>query len=196
MNCRHARSRLLEYLEARLPPDPAAAVREHLASCPRCRSELEPLRKTLLLTAGDEAPEMPISADAFLGNVRRRVRTFSVQRSPVSVRRSVWPALAAATVMLMVGILLLSRQHRPQSPLDDFAVTTEPAAADIIDQAGSESDLVRQIDAQSVSDISLELADDAELDDLIEELTPRQQEALVRELTRICHAPAKVSQGG
>ena len=74
MNCRRARPLLLEYLETRLPPASEAAVREHLASCPWCRAELELFRKTILLDAGDPVPLMPIGADVFLANVRRRIR--------------------------------------------------------------------------------------------------------------------------
>jgi hypothetical protein len=196
MNCRRARSLLLEHLEARLSGDAEVSVRAHLASCSRCRTEFELFRRTLLLAAGNAVPPMPISADIFLGKVRRRIRTFDLQRSRFSVRRSLWPTLAAAMVMLAVGVLFLSRKPQAQLPQDDIAITGESIAADLIDQAGTESDLIRQIDTQSISQIETELADNAELDDLIEELTPRQQEDLIKELTRLYRAPAKSLNGG
>ena len=196
MNCRRARPLLLEFLEERLPAIAEVAVREHLAACPQCRAELELFRKTLLLAVGDTVPLMPIGANVFLGNVRRRIRAANATPERGRIKTKLWPVLAAAVVLLAIGILFLSRGPQSQRSPDDLVITGEPAAADIIDQAGTETDLVRQIDAQSISAIESELADNAELDDLIEELTPQQQEALVRELTRLYRAPAKPLNGG
>jgi hypothetical protein len=83
-----------------------------------------------------------------------------------------------------------------QLPEDGLRVTREWAADEIVELAGTESELIRRFDAGTMSRMESELAEDAELDDLVEELTAPEQAALVRELSRLYRAPAKSLNGG
>ena len=44
MNCSEFQEKLSDFLDGRLPPDQAAALQQHLASCPDCRAEADSLK--------------------------------------------------------------------------------------------------------------------------------------------------------
>jgi HEAT repeat protein len=196
MNCRRVRGLLVEYLEKALPMDGMEWVDEHVECCRGCRDELEVLRRTLLLAGGDRVGEMPVSAEVFLANVRRGIRARGSRGWSWDMRRALWPVLAAAVVIVAAGVLLLTRRAPLQLPEDGLRVTREWAADEIVELAGTESELIRRFDAGTMSRMESELAEDAELDDLVEELTAPEQAALVRELSRVYRAPAKSLNGG
>jgi len=193
MNCRRTRALLLDYVEQRLPPASAAAARGHLETCARCRAELESLQRTLALIAEDTVPPMPIREEVFLHNVRRRIRQ---PARPASRLRLVPFFAAAAALVIAAGIFLSLRHTNRPAELDDIAAFGEFGTSDLIDQAGGESELVSELDAPSLASIESELTDNADLDDLVEDLTPNQQEALVKELARLYGAARESSTGG
>jgi anti-sigma factor RsiW len=193
MNCRRTKVLLLECLEQRLPPASAAAVKGHLAACARCRSELESLQRTLALIAEDAVPPMPVREEVFLQNVRRRIR--QPARSASRLRLVPFFA-AAAAIVIAAGIFLSSRHTGQPAEIDSIVTSTDFVTSDLIDQAGEESELVRELDAPSLASIESELTDNADLDDLVEDLTPNQQETLVKELTRLYGAVKESSTGG
>ncbi len=72
----------------------------------------------------------------------------------------------------------------------------EPENPDLLDLAGTESELIRDLDTSSVTTIQSELTDNADVDELVEELTAGQQDQLVMELTRLYRGPKAQSSGG
>ena len=127
-----SRERLLEAVEAETTPDAAA----HLASCARCRAEVDGLRQTL-----DEVRvvDVPEPSPLFWDHLTQRVRE-AIAAEPEPVRAGIrpwWrPALAAALVLAVA--VLVERGVRRAGP----AVGKAPAvaAAGVTPQALSSSD--------------------------------------------------------
>jgi anti-sigma factor RsiW len=169
-------------------------VRDHLAGCPHCSAELASLQELLALAALDETPAMPLSEDEFLQGVRRRASQSAIRSPQSAVRTSHFavrlvPFLAAAAVLVAVGVFMLAHRSRARTESDYASVLAEPESPDLLDLAGSESELIRDLDSGSVVAIQSELTDNADVDELVEELTPRQQDQLVMELTRLYGGP-------
>jgi hypothetical protein len=204
MKCRQVESQLPDYLGRQLALSVMAEVRDHLAGCPHCSAELVSLQKLLALAALDATPAMPIGEDEFLRGVRRRISELRIEsHKPQTTSYKPFvrlvPFLAAAAVLVVVGVLVRSQKSeiRNQNTGSDYAsVLTEPENPDLLDLAGSESELIQDLDADSVAAIQSELADNADVDELVEELTPGQQEQLVMELTRLYGGPKVQSSGG
>jgi len=195
MTCRKTESLLPDYLGRELEPGAAVEVREHLASCARCRAESASLQKMLALAASEEIPPMPLSGEVFLQNVRRRIRQSldaRRRREPKPWVRLAPFFAALAVILIAAGIFVHSRQSSVRGKSATWAgegnlvaVLAEPENSDFLDLAGGESELVRDIDPQAIAAIQSELTDDADVDELVEELTLSQQEELVRELARM-----------
>ena len=167
-----------------------ADVREHLAGCPHCSAELAALQRLLALAALDTVPAMPVSENEFLRGVRRRTRAQGTNGEPQTTSYRLRlvrlvPLLAAAGVLVAVGVFIVAHRARVRTESDYAAVLAEPDSPDLLDLAGSESELIRDLDTSSLAAIEFELTDNAEVDELVEELTPRQQGQLVMELTRL-----------
>lgn len=106
------------------------------------------------------------------------------------------PLVAAAAVLVVVGVSVLVHRSRARAESDYAATLAEPESPDLLDLAGSESELVQNLDTGTVAAMQSELTDDADVDELVEELTPRQQEELVIDLTRLYGGPNARSNGG
>ena len=213
MKCRRVELHLPDYLGRQLPLPVMAEIRDHLAGCPHCSAELASLQKLFALAALDETPAMLMCEDEFLRGVRRQISQSAVRsprwpvfampggraqfkvRSPYFAVRLV-PFLAAALVMVAVGVFLLAHRSQVRTESDYASVLAEPENPDLLDLAGSESELIQDLDSDSVAAIQSELADNADVDELVEELTPGQQEQLVMELTRLYGGPKSQSSGG
>lgn len=161
MNCRRAKSRLVDYLEGTLSQVTAEELEHHLKRCPGCRQEIEELRRLLLLLRPEPVPELDQSSrDAFLPELRGRIKGYT-SRS----RGWVWPISAAAGVLLVLGLgwWLVRPKTAPE--------------AEIWAQLISEEELVR---------LEVELdryrLEQAPLDELLDELTPEEQSRLVARL--------------
>jgi hypothetical protein len=87
-------------------------LESHLAGCARCREELDTLRRTLALVdselrqlvAADPSPELAV-------RIRRAAAQAPVGRRPAWL----WPALAAAAVLLLAFVLLTPRETPPSA---------------------------------------------------------------------------------
>jgi hypothetical protein len=201
MTCRQIKLQLPDYLGRQLALPLMAEVRDHLAGCPHCSAELSSLQKLLALAALDETPAMPISQDEFLRAIRRKLQATSYKPQATGHKLFVRfaPFLAAALVLVVVGVLARSRELavRSQNAGTDYAsVLAEPENPDLLDLAGTESELIRDLDTSSVAAIQSELTDNADVDELVEELTAGQQNQLVMELTRLYRGPKVQSSGG
>jgi hypothetical protein len=103
-----SRDRLLEAVEADAAPDAAA----HLASCARCRSEVEALRRTLDEVRAVDVPEpSPLFWDHLTLRVREAIAMEPALDRPRQTARSWWrPALA--TLLVLVTAVLVDRGVR------------------------------------------------------------------------------------
>ncbi|PYM28483.1 MAG: hypothetical protein DMD78_00180 [Candidatus Rokuibacteriota bacterium] len=74
MTCRDVNGLLVDYVDGALPPEVAAAVERHLASCEPCRAYLATYRKTRALGAQAARVEIP-------DEMRTRLRQFLLERA-------------------------------------------------------------------------------------------------------------------
>lgn len=107
MNCPDVKPVLIEYLDGRLPPDRAAAVRAHVESCAACRRDADLHRRAWDLAGGIDALE-PDPSFGIL--VRRRVRRSRLARMIGSC--------AAAAALLAALFVALGREPGPSGDAD------------------------------------------------------------------------------
>ena len=128
ITCREAAPLLHEALDRRLAPLASLPLQHHLDSCPKCRTELAALAAAARLVR--ELPQVEAPA-----GVRQRVAVAvrgRSRRAPVVLQ---WrPALATASVVLVIGILALVRPApKPESTViaRGPAVTASPQPAPV-----------------------------------------------------------------
>jgi len=124
MDCKEARAKLLDVVEAELPWDEEAMVREHLACCPDCREEFERLDRGasfLSEAVGVLAPARPYRTAE---RIERLMSARESARRPVRLmtwRRFV--ACSAAAAILVSAGFLVGDVRRMLAPPQDDAVT-------------------------------------------------------------------------
>ena len=111
--CRDLRPLLGAYVLGALEPDEAAAVREHVASCPACAAEhtrLAPLPGLLTLAEGaqraTDEPPSPAMEERVLDAVAREVPRRGARRRPV--RRRVLGFAAAGLAAAAVAVTAIA----------------------------------------------------------------------------------------
>ncbi len=107
MNCPDLKPVLIEYLDGRLPPDRAAAVRAHVESCAACRREADLHQRAWDLAGGMDALEPDPS---FAVSVRRRIRRSRLARMIGSC--------AAAAALIAALFVALGRGPLPAADTD------------------------------------------------------------------------------
>ena len=101
MNGQHLGDVLHAYLDNELSVERALEARSHLASCPRCRQELEQVRALRAVLQRTLKPSEPSAA--FLRKLRNSVRVADPGRRRTRIARAAWvtgPLAAAAMVVL------------------------------------------------------------------------------------------------
>ncbi|MFQ5839466.1 MAG: anti-sigma factor family protein [Candidatus Methylomirabilales bacterium] len=109
--CRQVDGALQDYLDGMLGPAAAAAVQEHLTACPDCLAT-ETLQREVRARLVEEIPPRPVPR-SLRKAVEAICRPVIVRRAPVLFRRI---ALAAASLLLLLGGLGLVWQLRPSTP--------------------------------------------------------------------------------
>ena len=118
MNCQQVRNHLSDYSEGLLPPQQIEAIREHLTSCERCRSECQTFQT--MLSALQTLPSV-VPSSHFNVTLRQRLDQIAQRRT---VHRPTWqilhtrlilPALVAAVLIMAVGIYLGYQTVQPAS---------------------------------------------------------------------------------
>jgi anti-sigma-K factor RskA len=99
------------YLLGALTPDESARFERHLEGCELCRADVERLRPALDALPASPEPVTP-PADLrrrVMADVKRDAKARRAAASPAAARRPAWlrplPALAAACVLLVVGVV-------------------------------------------------------------------------------------------
>jgi anti-sigma factor RsiW len=118
--CEAFADRLVEYADGELPEAEARSVGDHLKTCPRCQELVDAMNKSLGLTRAiwQDAESRP--ADAFRPVERLKARRRSLR----------WVGLAAAGLLLAIGIQLTWKQMhrpRPETPVVKLELTPEQA---------------------------------------------------------------------
>jgi hypothetical protein len=103
MNCESARVLLSAYFDRELEPDPASAVRGHLATCQDCALRLAEFEELSKLATDICEPEVPqgvwFAIESLLGTVHR-------QQSGNATRQWLKPSRAALAATLLIGASL------------------------------------------------------------------------------------------
>ncbi len=127
-SCSLPAEQLTAWLLGELTPDEARAVEQHLATCPRCRTELDELRSTLNLIR--EALQTEPLEETLRADRRRALSRLRRSRGvPVAFLKSL--AWAASIFLTLVGIWWL-RSEMPEPPA---ATSTRTADAGVQDAA-------------------------------------------------------------
>jgi hypothetical protein len=186
MNCHRAERLLLEHIQHRLTPETERQLEQHLAGCPACRARCEAFRRTLALVAHDPVPPAP-DPERFLQDVKRRIRKLPARPNPVfgfrlPVLRLV-PFGAALAVIIVAGFLLLRpRANEPGYIPAESALTSDTAG--LADFLSAEPQSLEELaDRQTLDELDSELIQNAEIDDLLEDLSTVEMQELVARLT-------------
>jgi anti-sigma factor RsiW len=91
---------------------PAPSLESHLAGCARCREELEELRRTLALVDSDLRQLVAVEPSPDLAV---RIRGAAAEAPPERRPAWLWPALAAAAV-LVLAVAIVMRREPSQAP--------------------------------------------------------------------------------
>jgi anti-sigma factor RsiW len=122
MDCKEVKAKLLDVVEAELPWEIEARVREHLACCPECREEFERLDRGA--SALSEA--LGVLAPARVHRTPERIErlTSACEAARKTVRLMTWRRFvacsAAAAILVSVGFLV-GDVRRMQAPSEDDA---------------------------------------------------------------------------
>lgn len=115
MRCEEARNLLSAYFDGELSSEVAATVTEHLAGCAECRQSVEAMRELSELAA--HLPE-PSASDTLWDKLATKLDSTGVQSPPRAkpiaitfTRRTLGLAAIAATLLVIVGWLVLGHQH-------------------------------------------------------------------------------------
>jgi hypothetical protein len=189
MKCRKIESLLVERLDRRLDAGLESLVQEHLNGCARCRDRLSEFRTTVALLAEDPVPPMPLSEERFLQEVKRRIRQRPARAGARFKRILAFPRLApvlaaAAVLLLAFGVFRqLNRVRRPSVDLQGvLPASAEAYFPDPLAVDASSNVTMTSADLAALDTIEAEVAQNTDVDDLIEDLTPAEQARLIRTL--------------
>jgi anti-sigma factor RsiW len=126
--CRELRRRLPEYLDDLLAPSDARAVREHLASCARCRDDAATIEPTILFARVSPEDVTPEDVRRVLEGVRAGIALKETERKLASGRarrRSRIAAMASAAAVAAMTLVMPGSSRSTSRP----AVAARPPAA-------------------------------------------------------------------
>ena len=133
--CDQYEDKLVDYADGELPAHESAAVAEHLAACPHCREMVAALRRSIEL-----AEVIWQAGEADLADVSVPTR-----------QRPLWPrlrrpALAAASILVLVGVSLIWRAAQPTAPAPGQDAATIAEFERAIARAGAAMELFSAAD--------------------------------------------------
>jgi anti-sigma factor ChrR (cupin superfamily) len=126
---------LNEFLDGDLAPRDRRIVESHLSGCESCRRALDEL-SAVVRAAGELPPVAPPDRiwESIAASLRERAPLSRPARPAPSWRKALYPALAAAAVLLGVSVWLVLRESGTKPPVDQAAlanmVTEELQAAE------------------------------------------------------------------
>ena len=172
----------VDALDGAIDLDPAA--RDHLAGCDACQAELADLRSVVADASRVEPPApSPLFWDHFSERVRQATAAESLPAAPRWWSRWWSPTGALAATVGAIALIVLLRPT-PQVPGDERA-PVESAALQMAPDDGSWGlvvGLAAELDVSDVREVAVPAA--GTVDNLLDELTAAQREALVRLLQK------------
>jgi anti-sigma factor RsiW len=141
MDCQDIQARLSAWVDGELEPDARDAVRAHVDSCPACRGladDLTTVREAARSLGTVEPPDhvwLEVAGQVRLDAGPSADERFRTARSRASIQ---WLGLAAALIIVTLGVWVLSR---PTAPGDEPAVL---AGTTPTDEVTAELDLAMQ----------------------------------------------------
>lgn len=140
MRCEEVQELLSEYLEKLLDPGQSKFVDGHLASCPRCTSELAQLAECRRLVAGLAVVELPVGfTTRVMAHVRESAEKPSWWRRLFFSPPTRLPLSAAALLMISVMSVYLLQKEKPQDNLmPSLALQSETDAPKATDRAAQQ----------------------------------------------------------
>jgi hypothetical protein len=154
-----SRDRLLEAVEAEASPESESAA--HLASCWRCRSEVEALRRTLRDVRAVDVPEpSPLFWDHLTQRVRAAIDAEPVVDPASAPARPWWRPALAALLVLLAAVLVDRGVRLSRDRASSVAVVERGPAAPSV--AGAGADLDAGDDWQFLVDLAAASAASAE----------------------------------
>jgi predicted anti-sigma-YlaC factor YlaD len=173
--CSWIRKRLIDRLEGELTEVDARAFDSHLEQCPGCRHEFEQVSTLYSKLSGDD---VPLPSDEFWENTRQRIRQRSIPLEKNWWLRKLMPVTAAVVAACLVVLLLVRKPSQtiemvvPVSEmLEDEDIATI-ALATVVHNDVFEEFLV------------IEESLPFDIDETIGEMTPEEQELLIKLITR------------
>jgi anti-sigma factor RsiW len=108
MKCNHISKKLNSFFDGETPLELTNSIKDHLANCPRCSSELEKINSLSGILQPQAVPPLPDGfADAVMREVRRIVPSRNTKFQPVLWWRDLsfsLQAVSVALVCLFVGL--------------------------------------------------------------------------------------------
>ena len=160
------------------------AARDHLAGCDRCQAELADLHAVIADASRVEPPApSPLFWDHFSERVRQATATETLPAAPRWWSGWWRPVGALAGALGAIALIVLLRPA-PQVP-GDIRPQVESAAVQTTSDDGSWGlvvGLAAELDASDVREVTVPAA--GTVDNLLDELTAAQREALVRLLQK------------
>lgn len=150
MDCKRIKDELVAYLDGELGESAAAAVRGHLERCPACKLDLERLSAAGSILG--EIRDIEPSADFTARTMRRALDAPQLRVSRSALMRRLVPAVAAAVVLVALGLWLLS----PSGP--ESTESLDPVEMEIVENIDilENLELLEDLDLLSELDLLLE----------------------------------------
>jgi len=137
MNCNEVQNRLSEYLEKALDAETLKTVDDHLASCPRCRAEVDSLARTARIVAALPEVQPPVG---FTTRVMAQVRE-------IEAETSFWQRLCLpfrtkiplqATAVVLIGILAVYLFQKEQAEKKELLPYQKDSSGQQAEKRGAE----------------------------------------------------------
>jgi anti-sigma-K factor RskA len=163
----------------------------HLASCARCRHELDALRSIMAEAARAAVPEpSPLFWDHLSSRVRDAVaRERAASTASWSLRWQSWHVAAVAgAAAIVLALIVAGRTSAPSTPADAGASVTRSQAPATLDAPGDDlsltfvSDLAGGLEWEAVAEAGLAAGTDA-VDNAVADLSSDERGELERLLT-------------
>ena len=188
MTCNDVKERTVAYLELDLDASLVRDITAHLEGCAGCREEMEALRQVLVRLKRRSVPDPGDRFwNEFPDHVRRQLAQAHgglapMERSPrrllagYRIAMRTWPMALAASVMLLVGVWLLT------SPHDKTAVPLNQPGGKTVANAPVEPSQASEPDLPSLVEAHWEMFGDEDPDTILVDMAARLDQRTVDRL--------------
>ena len=163
MNCQRIEKWISDSLDGELAERKKNRLEDHLRKCSSCRSYKSKMTKIHELSQSLPWPEKsPVYWQGFSLRLRKKLSALEPERKRVHRWRWAYLAAGTAVLTLVIGSLFFIQKLSQKPPVEEFYIFSFEEA---------------------MADISLEIGNDVELEDLLNSIILEDINALVRETT-------------